>query len=71
MKLVDDDHVEVMGRQIIKSRSAQALNGCEYMVKAPGRLPPTQSSPKEWSRKAMRNVSETLLKDFFSMSDEQ
>src|SRR5688572_22758465 len=71
MKLVDDDHAEVTGRQIIKSRSAQALNGCEYMIEAHRALTANPEFTKRVVAQSNAERVQTLLKNFFSMSDEQ
>src|SRR5437773_42712 len=71
MELVDDDHVEVIRREIPKTGGAEALNRGEHVFE---RLRSLTADPELAECRIAERVperEETLIEDFFPMRDEQ
>src|SRR5215471_12422224 len=71
MKLIHDDHVEVVRRDLIDTRGVEALDRCEDMLEIAWAI---TADPLLTKRGVPQNVSKgrnALVEDLFTVSDEQ
>ena len=71
MKLVDDQHIEPIGIQMLEIGSGKALDGGEHVLESAWLLP---INPKLAKRRIAQGVAEgekTLVQDFLAVGDKQ